>query len=74
MNFGVVGCGLVGSTSAYALVMSGVGRRCYRVEVLIHEAFAIAAAAIHWFRRAPPAAVRSSELSMPTTPKPSFTR
>ena len=26
MKIGVVGCGMVGSTSAYALVMSGVGR------------------------------------------------
>ena len=26
MKVGIVGCGMVGSTSAYALVMSGVGR------------------------------------------------
>ncbi len=33
MKIGVVGCGLVGSTSAYALVMSGVGREIVLVDV-----------------------------------------
>jgi malate/lactate dehydrogenase len=33
MKIGVVGCGMVGSTSAYALVMSGVGRDTVRVDV-----------------------------------------
>jgi len=32
MKIGIVGCGMVGSSSAYALVMSGVGREI----VLIH--------------------------------------
>src|SRR5689334_9514367 len=32
MKIGVVGCGLVGSTSAYALVMSGVGREIVLVD------------------------------------------
>ena len=33
MKVGVVGCGMVGSTSAYALVMSGVGREIVLVDV-----------------------------------------
>ena len=33
MKIGVVGCGMVGSTSAYALVMSGVGREIVLVDV-----------------------------------------
>ena len=33
MKIGVVGCGMVGSTSAYALVMSGVDREIGLVDV-----------------------------------------
>src|SRR4249919_2190377 len=33
MKIGVVGCGMVGSTSAFALVMSGVGREIVLVDV-----------------------------------------
>jgi L-lactate dehydrogenase len=33
MKIGVVGCGMVGSTSAYALVMSGVGREIVLVDI-----------------------------------------
>ena len=33
VKIGVVGCGMVGSTSAYALVMSGVGREIVLVDV-----------------------------------------
>ena len=33
MKIGVVGCGMVGATSAYALVMSGVGREIVLVDV-----------------------------------------
>ena len=33
MKVGVVGCGMVGSTSAYALVMSGVGREIVLVDL-----------------------------------------
>jgi len=33
MKIGIVGCGMVGSTSAYALVMSGVGREIVLVDV-----------------------------------------
>jgi len=33
MKVGIVGCGLVGSTSAYALVMSGVGREIVLVDL-----------------------------------------
>jgi L-lactate dehydrogenase len=33
MKIGVVGCGMVGSTSAFALVMSGVEREIVLVDV-----------------------------------------
>ena len=33
MKIGIVGCGMVGSTSAYALVMSGIGREVVLVDV-----------------------------------------
>ena len=33
MKIGIVGCGMVGSTSAFALVMSGVGRDIVLVDV-----------------------------------------
>ena len=33
MKIGVVGCGMVGATSAYPLVMSGVGREIVLVDV-----------------------------------------
>ena len=33
MKIGVVGCGMVGSTCAYALVMSGVGREIVLVDI-----------------------------------------
>jgi len=33
MKIGVVGCGMVGATSAYALLMSGVGREIVLVDV-----------------------------------------
>ena len=33
MKIGIVGCGMVGSTSAFALVMSGVGREIVLVDV-----------------------------------------
>jgi L-lactate dehydrogenase len=33
MKIGVVGCGMVGSTSAFALVMRGVGREIVLVDV-----------------------------------------
>jgi len=33
MKIGIVGCGIVGSTSAYALVMSGVGREIVLVDL-----------------------------------------
>jgi L-lactate dehydrogenase len=32
MKIGIVGCGMVGATSAYALVMSGVGREIVLVD------------------------------------------
>ena len=33
MKIGIVGCGMVGSTSAYALVMSGVGREIVLIDL-----------------------------------------
>src|SRR5215475_13115246 len=33
MKIGIVGCGMVGSTSAYALVMSGVGREIILIDL-----------------------------------------
>src|SRR3974377_697915 len=33
MRIGIVGCGMVGATSAYALVMSGVGREIVLVDL-----------------------------------------
>ena len=33
MKIGIVGCGMVGSTSAYALLMSGIGREIVLVDV-----------------------------------------
>ena len=33
MKIGIVGCGMVGATSAYALVMSGVGREIVLVDI-----------------------------------------
>ena len=33
MKVGIVGCGMVGSTAAYALVMSGVGREIVLVDL-----------------------------------------
>jgi L-lactate dehydrogenase len=33
MKIGIVGCGMVGSTSAFALVMSGVGREIVLVDL-----------------------------------------
>jgi len=35
MTVGVVGCGMIGSTSAYALVMSGVGREIVWSQAMI---------------------------------------
>ncbi|MEZ4519359.1 MAG: hypothetical protein R3C44_21880 [Chloroflexota bacterium] len=33
MKIGIVGCGLVGSTAAYAMVMNGVGREIVMVDL-----------------------------------------
>jgi L-lactate dehydrogenase len=33
MRIGIVGCGMVGSASAYALVMSGVGREIVLIDL-----------------------------------------
>ncbi|MEI7990708.1 MAG: L-lactate dehydrogenase, partial [Chloroflexota bacterium] len=33
MKIGVIGCGLVGSTAAYALIMQGIGREIILVDL-----------------------------------------
>ena len=33
MKIGIVGCGIVGSTAAYAMVMNGVGREIVMVDL-----------------------------------------
>jgi L-lactate dehydrogenase len=47
MKIGIVGCGFVGSTAAYALVMSGVGREIVMVDVNRARAEAEAADILH---------------------------
>ncbi len=47
MKIGVVGCGFVGSTAAYALVMSGIGREIVMVDLNQKRAEAEAADILH---------------------------
>ena len=61
MKIGVVGCGLVGSTSAYALVMSGVGREIVLVDVNRARAEAEANDIYHAVPFAHPLTVRAGE-------------
>jgi len=61
MKIGVVGCGMVGSTSAYALVMSGVGREIVLVDVNRARAEAEANDIYHAVPFAHPMAVRAGE-------------
>jgi L-lactate dehydrogenase len=61
MKIGVVGCGMVGSTSAYALVMSGVGREIVMVDLNRARAEAEANDIYHAVPFAHPLAVRAGD-------------
>ena len=61
MKIGIVGCGMVGSTSAYALVMSGVGREIVLVDVNRARAEAEANDISHAVPFAHPLTVRPGE-------------
>jgi len=61
MKIGVVGCGMVGATSAYALVMSGVGREIVLVDVNRARAEAEANDIYHAVPFAHPLTVRAGE-------------
>jgi L-lactate dehydrogenase len=61
MKIGVVGCGMVGSTSAYALLMSGVGREIVLVDVNRARAEAEANDIFHAVPFARPLTVRAGE-------------
>jgi L-lactate dehydrogenase len=59
MKVGIVGCGMVGSTSAFALVMRGVGREVVLVDVNRERAEAEANDILHAVPFAHPLTVRS---------------
>lgn len=61
MKIGIVGCGMVGSTSAYALVMSGVGREIVLVDVNRARAEAEANDLYHAVPFAHPLTVRAGD-------------
>jgi L-lactate dehydrogenase len=61
MKIGIVGCGMVGSTSAYALLMSGVGREIVMVDVNRARAEAEANDIHHAVPFAHPLTVRAGE-------------
>lgn len=61
MKIGVVGCGLVGATSAYALVMSGVGREIILVDLKRERAEAEANDISHAIPFAHPLMVRAGD-------------
>ena len=61
MKIGIVGCGMVGSTSAFALVMSGVGREIVLVDVNRARAEAEANDIHHAVPFAHPLTVRAGE-------------
>src|SRR5262252_301096 len=61
MKIGVVGCGMVGSTSAYALVMSGVGREIILVDLNRRRAEAEANDIYHAVPFAHPLTVRAGD-------------
>jgi len=63
MKIGVVGCGMVGSTCAYALVMSGVGREIVLVDVNQARAQAEANDIYHAVPFAHPLTVSAGEYS-----------
>jgi L-lactate dehydrogenase len=61
MKIGIVGCGMVGSTSAYALVMSGVGREIVLVDLNRARAEAEANDLFHAVPFAYPLTVRAGD-------------
>ena len=61
MKIGIVGCGMVGSTSAYALVMSGVGREIVLVDLNRARAEAEASDISHAVPFAHPLTVRAGD-------------
>src|SRR6516162_9404791 len=61
MKIGIVGCGMVGSASAYALVMSGVGREIVLVDLNRRRAEAEANDIYHAVPFAHPLTVRAGE-------------
>ena len=61
MKIGIVGCGMVGSSSAYALVMSGVGREIVLVDLNRKRAEAEANDIYHAVPFAHPLTVRAGE-------------
>jgi L-lactate dehydrogenase len=61
MKIGIVGCGMVGSTSAYALVMSGVGREIVLVDLNRARAEAEANDLYHAVPFAHPLTVRAGD-------------
>src|SRR5689334_6351818 len=63
MKIGIVGCGMVGSTAAYALVMSGVGREIVLVDVNRARAEAEANDIYHAVPFAHPLTIRAGDYS-----------
>ena len=61
MKIGIVGCGMVGSTSAYALVMKGVGREIVLVDLNRRRAEAEANDIYHSVPFAHPLTVRAGD-------------
>ena len=61
MKIGIVGCGMVGSTSAYAILMSGIGREIVLVDVNRARAEAEANDIYHAVPFAHPLTVRAGE-------------
>src|SRR5262245_49484813 len=61
MKVGIVGCGMVGSASAYALVMSGVGREIVLIDVNHRRAHAEANDIYHAVPFAHPLTVRAGQ-------------
>jgi len=63
MKIGIVGCGMVGATSAYALVMSGVGREIVLVDLNKARAEAEANDIFHAVPFAHPLTIRAGDYS-----------
>ena len=66
MKIGIVGCGMVGSTSAFALVMSGVGRDIVLVDVNQARAEAEANDIYHAVPFSHPLTVRAGDMKPST--------